>query len=326
MYRVEFEKILVKKLPKSLLLYGENSYLIEQYIAFYIQKLDAKESLMKLYYDNWDFDMAKGFLSQSSLFGGVNLLIVKNSKKIPKKELDLLISLANRDENNYFIYFFDGVATNAKTLQNSFSEKNNSLWVRLFEPTINEALKILEKKAKRLKLDIDNFALNHLLLIFNNNISLSANELDKLAILDRKITTKEIDRVVYSTSSMELEEFLYELFSKKEITQNLEKIIEMGEDSFALLRATQQFIYQLSLFHIYIKLNGNIDSSKILGYKLPKNIENRRGQFALKLNENLILEVSTYLLEMEIKLKETPIQQREALIYAVFIRLQNYLN
>ena len=66
MYKREFENLLQQKIPKSLLLYGENSYLVSSYIQHYITVTNATESQLSLYYDEYSFESAKKYLSQSS--------------------------------------------------------------------------------------------------------------------------------------------------------------------------------------------------------------------------------------------------------------------
>ena len=269
MYQKEFNQRLQNSMPKAVLLYGDNDYLIDYYIDYYIKKLDAKESMLSLYYEEWDFEQAKAFLSQSSLFGGTNLVVTKREKKIPKKELDTLVELANKNEDNYFIYGYEGSARDAKSMQAAFSEKKGGVWVRFFEPNIREGLAVLQQKAQQIGLDIDHFALQHLMLVLNNNLSLCANELEKLAILGTKVTSKDIDRLVYSTAPLAVEQLLIDLFRKKPITETITRLLELGEDEASILRTTQYFVNQIFLFHAYIKLHGQVDSAAILGYKLP---------------------------------------------------------
>lgn len=87
MYQREFDQRIKQALPKAALFYGENDYLVDFYIDMYIKKTDAKESMLSLYHDEWNFEQAKNFLSQTSLFGGTNLLVVKHEKKYTKKNL-----------------------------------------------------------------------------------------------------------------------------------------------------------------------------------------------------------------------------------------------
>ncbi|HIQ47910.1 MAG TPA: hypothetical protein EYH57_09890 [Sulfurovum sp.] len=325
MYQREFDQRLKQALPKAVLLYGENEYLIDHYIDTYIKKTDAKESMLSLYHDEWHFEQAKNFLSQTSLFGGTNLLVVKHEKKIPKKELDVLVALANKNPDNYFIYGYAGAAKDAKSMQAAFTDKKGGVWVRFFEPNIRDGIAILQQKAQTIHLDIDHYALQHLMLVLNNNLALCANELNKLAILGTKVTGKDIDRLVYSTAPLATEQLLIDLFNKKPITEMITKLLEIGEDESKILRSTQFFVNQIFLFHAYIKLNGHVDSAAILGYKLPKHIEEQKAQLALRVKSAALLKICEHLLESELAMKKAPATQREVLLYSMLIKLQGYL-
>ncbi|MEA1953407.1 MAG: DNA polymerase III subunit delta [Campylobacterota bacterium] len=325
MYQREFDQKLRQSFPKAVLLYGDNDYLLDYYIELYKTQLDAKESMLTLYYDEWNFEQAKNYLSQTSLFGGTNLVVVKHDKKIPKKELDALILLANKSTDNYLVYGYEGAAKDAKSMQSAFTEKKGGIWVRFFEPNINEGVAILQQKAQRIHLDIDHFALQHLMLLLNNNLALCSNELDKLAILGMKVTSKDIDRLVYSTAPLATEQLLIDLFNKKPITSTITKLLDLGEDEASLLRSTQYFVNQIFLFHAYIKLNGYVDSAAILGYKLPKQIEEKKAQLALRVKSASLLKIFEHLLESEITMKKAPAPQKEVLLYSTLIKLQGYL-
>ena len=325
MYQREFDQRLNKALPIAVLLYGENDYLVDFYIDMYIKKTDAKESMLSLYHDEWHFEQAKAFLSQTSLFGGTNLVVVKREKKIPKKELDILVALANKNEDNYFIYGYSGAAKDAKSMQAAFTDKKGGVWVRFFEPNVRDGVAVLQQKAQKIKLDIDHYALQHLMLVLNNNLALCANELDKLVILGTKVTGKDIDRLVYSTAPLATEQLLIDLFNKKPITATITKLLDLGEDEASLLRSTQYFANQIFLFHAYIKLNGHVDSAAILGYKLPKQIEEQKAQLALKVKSASLLKIFEHLLESELAIKKAPNTQKEVLLYSMLIKLQGYL-
>ena len=325
MYQREFEQRIGKELPHAVLLFGDNDYMVDYYADYYKKKLDASESLLTLYHDEYNFEQAKGYLSQSSLFGGINFLLVRKDKKIPKKELDVLVALANKNEDNYFIYGYAGAAKDARSMQAAFTDKKGGVWVRFFEPNVREGVIVLQQKAQEIKLDIDHYALQHLMLILNNNLALCANELDKLAILGTKVTGKDIDRLVYSTASLATEQLLIDLFNKKPITATITKLLDLGEDEASLLRSTQYFANQIFLFHAYIKLNGHVDSAAILGYKLPKQIEEQKAQLALRVKSASLLKIFEHLLESELLIKKAPATQREVLVYSMLIKLQGYL-
>jgi len=325
MYQREFENMLKRTPPRAMLFYGENAYLISSYLQYYVNITNASDSLLTLYFDEYNFQRAKIYLSQTSLFGGTNLLIIKRDKKIPKKELDKLIELVAKSPDNFLLFEYQGKANDAKSLQSSFSPKKGANWLRLFEPNIRESMDMLQKKAKHIGLKIDTYALQHLMLLLNNNLTLCANELNKLAILEGEVTSKDIDRLVYSTAPLAIEQLLIDLFEKKPVLTTVNRLLEVGEDEFSILRSTQFFVNQIFLFHAYMKLNGSIDSKAILGYKLPKNIEEQKTRLALNVKSPALLKIFEHLLEVELQIKSTSPSNKEVLLYGAFIKLQGYL-
>lgn len=324
MYQREFEQRLNESLPKAVLLFGENDYMIDHYIEYYKNKLDAKESMLMLYHDEYNLDQAKSYLSQSSLFGGINLLIIRREKKILKKELDILVALSQKSGDSYFMFAFEGAARDAKSLQSSFTEKKGGVWVRFFEANARDGVAILSQKAMSIGLDIDHYALSHLMAMLNNNLSLCSNELEKLAILGTKIQSRDIDRLVYSTAPLAIEQLLIDLFAKKPIIDTISRLLELGEDEFSILRSTQFFVNQIFLFHAYIRLYGQPDSKAILGYKLPKQIEEQKAYLALRVKTAALLKIYEHLVQSELKIKKAGVD-KESLLYGTLIKIQGYL-
>ncbi|MEA2029119.1 MAG: DNA polymerase III subunit delta [Campylobacterota bacterium] len=326
MYKREFDNLLQSQnIPKAVLLYGDNAFFLEYYRDFYIKKLDAKEDALILSYEQFKFDQAYSYLSQNSLFGGVNILIVRSDKKIPKKDLQALLDITNKSDINYFIYIYEGSSKDARSLQSSFTAKNSAIWVRFFEANVREAMELLAQKSQELGLKIDHYALSHLFILLNHNIALAMNELNKLSILNREVTTKDIDQLVYSTAPMQVEQLILTLFKKEDIISLLNRLLELGEDEFSILRATQLFVNQLFLFNAYIKLHGTVDSMAILGYRLPKPIEEQRATIALKIKSTTLLAIYEHLLTSELELKKAKAIDRESLIFGVLVKIQSLL-
>ena len=325
MYHREFEQRIQQELPGAVLLYGENEYLIEHYLHLYKERLDAAETMLSLYHDEYDFERAKGYLSQSSLFGGTNLLLIRREKKLPKKELDALVELTKKNEDNYLLFAFTGETRDAKAMHASFTEKKGGVWVRFFEANPREGQRFLQQEAQRLGLEIDDYALAHLFTLLNGNLALAAKELEKLAILDRPIHSKDIDQMVYSTAPLAVERLLIDLFAKQPITETIAKLLDLGEDEFSILRATQFFVQQIFLFQAYIKIHGRPDSKEILGYKLPKQIEEQKASIALRIRSGSLLKIYEHLLQSELRIKAAKGGHREPLLYGTMIKLQGYL-
>ena len=325
MYQREFDQRIRQSLPHAVLLYGEDAYMLEHYTDLYKRELDARESLLALYHGEYDFEQARNYLSQSSLFGGINFLLIRHEKKIPKKELDTLIALTQKNSDNYLLYLYEGSAANARSLQSSFAEKKGGIWVRFFEPNINDGIAILQQKAKEIGLEIDHYALSHLMTLLNNNLALCHNELHKLAILGTRIESRDVDRLVYSTAPLATEQLLIDLFAKKEVTETISRLLELGEDAFSILRSTQFFVQQIFLFHAYIRLHGQPNSKEILGYQLPRHIEQQKAQLALKVKTASLLKIYEHLISSELRLKQGGSIDKESLLYGILIRLQSYL-
>ncbi len=325
MYRAEFEKELNKSLPKCVLLYGENSFFFDYYTSLYKQRLNAKEELLEQFYDDYNFEQATAYLSQGSLFGGVNLYILRSDKKVPKKELEKLLELVKKDPNNYFLYIYEGGSSNAKSLQSSFSSKNGAIWVRFFEANLREASEFATQKAKALGLNITPYAINHLVNLLNLNMALITKELEKLAILNEPIEASQIDALVYSAAPLAVEKMIISLFKKEDITTTLNKLLELGEDELAILRAIQRFLQQLFLFHAYIKLHGAPNSKEILGYQLPKFIEQDRASLAVRIKSSTLLKIYQELLDIEIKIKKSNAFNKESLLFGALGKIRQIL-
>ena len=325
MYQREFEQLLQKGLPKAVLLYGDNAYLIDRTVDRYKKELDAVESMVTMYHDEYDYERARSYLSQSSLFGGTNLLLIRREKKLPKKELDTLIELTRKNDESYLLFAFGGDGKDAKSMQGSFSEKKGGVWVRFFEPNPKEGVEILRRRAAELEMEIDDYALNHLLALLDNNLALAAKELEKLAILREPVSTKEIDRLVYSSAPLAVEKLLIDLFNKKPITETISRLLELGANEFEILRATQFFVNQIFLFHAYIRLHGIADSKAILGYKLPRQVEQQKAALAARIKPAAWIRIYDHLLESELRLKKSKSDYKETELYGILIKLQSYL-
>jgi len=325
MYKREFDQLLQKgELPKSLMLYGDNDYYLDAYAEVFIDRTGAREGMLKLYYDEYDFQTAKNHLGQSSLFGDANLLVVRSDRKIPKKELAALVELAHRNDTNHFLYVYTG--SDFKSLTSAFGKKMAAEHVRFFPPNLREGAEVLSAEAKKLGIAIDRFAIEHLLMALNLNLSLAVNELRKLAILEGPIGAKEIDEHVFSLAPMAMDEFLLTLFSRRPLTEVLAKMQQLGEDEYAILRSLQYFVSQLFLFHAYIKLHGAPDSAAILGYRLPKQLEQQRSQLAVKISLPLFGKILDTLAEGELAMKRPAAStQKETLLLGILIKIKSFL-
>lgn len=328
MYKKDYEQLLhVKKVPASVFFYGEcdfqNNYFAQKTLQTWGEQEDEK---LLLHYDDYDFTSAKNHLSQSSLFGGNNILVIKTDKALPSKELDILISLAHKSPESFFLYQYFGDTSKAKKISDSFSKKNGADFVRFFKPNMSEALGLLSIKAKEVGLNIQGYALSHLYMIHAENLSLCVNEFEKLSLLNKEITSNDIDRLVYGLGTVGLDEFISKLLKKEDIKHSFLNLCESGiGDEIRVISAIQNYLCNLLLFHMYIKIHGNFDARAILGYPLPPQIASMRAQESMKIELKTYKVLYEHLLQSELKLKKMKDIDKNSYLLSALIKLQKIL-
>ncbi len=328
MYKRDFDNLLAgDKLPKSILLYGNCTYLNDLYCDKILDSLNAsKEEITRLYFDEYSFQTAKNFLSQSSLFGDRNILVIKSEKSISKKDIDKLVDLCFKNDSSYLIYQFYGEDSKAKNISKSFSPKVNANFVRFFKPNHGEAVALLHQKAQELNLNINGYALSYLYQNENEELSLAVNDLKKLVILDKEIKKEDIDEQIYGLGSIAIDEFMNDLLNKKDIKEIYPKFMEFGSvDEIRVINAIESYITMLFTFYSYIKINGKFDPKEILGYPLPPQIANERSRLCMKFSIDTYDKMLKLLLKSELKLKTMQDLDKNAYLLSRLIKLQSLL-
>ncbi len=322
MYKAEFDKhIHNRSVSNAFIFFGESAFLIDMYTKMMSNIEDA--NALTYYYDEYDFNSAKAHLSQGSLFGDRNILIIKTEKKVPKKELDTLFEYCTKNPDNIFIYAYYG--SDHKTYNNKKAfGKNNVMGVRFFHPKEYEAQNILLQMAQEKNVKIDKYTLTHLLNIQNGDIALAANELEKFRVYDREITTKDIECLVYGLSEVNLDDFIKKLLSKKDFIEDLKNILEHGEDEIRVITAITAYLTQLYMFNIYIRVNGAPNALDILGYPAPKFVVDEKAALSLKFKPNTYSKLHELLLSSELKMKSSNVD-KNAILLSTLIKLQKLL-
>lgn len=328
MYKREFEGVLkAQKAPKSTLLYGacayQNNVLTQQLLT--LLQVQSEEKVM-MYFDEYHFTSAKNFLSQSSLFGDRNILIVKTDKTIPTKEIETLVGLCTKNDSSYFIYQYFGEDKKATPLTKLFDKQNSGVFVRLFKADFNEALQLLQNHANAVGLSIDRYALQHLYIVHSEDLSLCVNECEKLLVLDKEIGINDINTFVYGLGTVSMDLFITKLLEKKDIKEEFERLVEGdGIEEIRIVNAIQAHVSQLFLFHAYIKLHGAFDAKAILGYPLPPQLAAQRSQHSIKIDLSTFHQLSTQLIDAEYRLKKIGNVDKTSYLLACLIKLQNSL-
>ncbi|MBP7783608.1 MAG: DNA polymerase III subunit delta [Aliarcobacter sp.] len=316
MYKNEFDNCLKQgKRFKAYMFYGQSIFLIEQYSLAIAQSLGQSDEVEKLYFDDYDFKYAKDKLLQSSLFSSNNILLVKVEKKIPKKEVDSLIEACNLNPDSTLIFACLG-DTDFKTMESSFSLKTNSAAVRFFQPTDTEAIKFIEYEAKQLGIQYEISALNHLYFMHKNDLALCVNDLKKLAILDEIITVNLIDNNCFGIGIVNFEDFLHDLLSGKDISEDLNLILEEGMNEIFLLNQVTSFVQQLFMISSYARTIGQPNPKEILGFVPPKNIWEKKSKLAINKKPEVFQEILEYLLNIELEFKTSKIDNQSLYLQA----------
>jgi len=321
LYKKDFENLLRAPgdLPKSLLFFGDSHYYIDTYAKQALEKLPQNSSVLKLYYHEYDFKTALSHLQNGSLFDDANILIVQAEKKIPKKELDELVAACAKNETSWFLLKY--LAPDGRDKSKSFGKKNQADFVRFFAPSGYEAVAVLKEHASGIGVKISEHALSHLLALNHNNLELSVNELEKLAIHDDEIDIKTIDKAIQGTAEFDLNDFFNAILNKKNIAHDLEQLLERGEEEVRILTMFQSYVVQLMLFTMAARVNGRIDSKDVLGYKLPPQLEQQRASMAVKFNAKVYHQLLDTLQECEYRIKTSQADKKSAL-FSTLIKIQ----
>ncbi|CAA6806858.1 MAG: DNA polymerase III subunit delta [uncultured Campylobacterales bacterium] len=326
MYSRDLDRLITQnKLPNSFLIYGQSEYLRDTYTNKILGTY-KDENIVKLYFDEYDFALSKRHLSQESLFGGMNILLIKTDKNIPAKEIKSLIQVCAKTDNSKLIVEYFGDDTKAKKFQTPFGVKNKANFLRVFKPNLYEAITILSAISKEIEIVVDKYTLEYLYEVENGSLAKSINSLKKLkSVSEKQITKKEIDKYIYGTSTIDLELLVQKLFDKQDILKYLEKIISnQTHDNLDILRAINKYFHSVFLFHLYIKINGKVDVKDILGYNLPPDISNKISVHSLKIKNSNINKILSILCECELGLKSTA-ENKTSILISSLIKLQSFL-
>jgi DNA polymerase-3 subunit delta len=314
-YKREFDGLVkANKCERYVMIYGACDYQLGA-MESELMELWGRDGVAKFYFDEYDFAAARAHLSQASLFGDQNTLIIKAEKGVSAKELAELVALCQKSPSNHLLFVYYGEDKRAKELVKPFGKS----FVRVFKPTINEALAYLTAEAKKIGVNISGFVLQHLYVTHNENLSLAVNELAKLALLEREITSQDVDNLVFGMGEVAIDDFIARLLSGANITQLFQSLTQNGSiDEIRLMGAIQGYVYQLFLFHAYIKLNGSFDALQILGYPLPQPIAKARSEMSMRFKPATFARLMQTLTNAEYVLKtNTPIDKESYVISAL---------
>ncbi len=321
MYKNEFDNLLKQnKIFNAYMFYGQSNFLIEYYTNIVANILGSSDEIEKLYFDDFDFKYAKDKLLQSSLFSSNNILIIKLDKKLNKKECVDLIEACTKNPDSKVIFSCMG-DSEFKSMSGYFTSKSNAVSVRMFTPFPNEAIKLIENQAKHLNINYEMSALNHLYFMHRQDLCLCVNDLKKLTILEAKITPDTVNKHCFGIGAVNFEEFLHNLMSAQDISDEIQLLLEEGMNEIYLLNQVISFVQQLFMISSYIRIYGSANAKEILGFVPPKNVWEKKTRLAMNIRPELFLEILDYLLKVELELKSSKIANHNLYLQAILRKM-----
>ena len=301
MNKREFDSL--KTLPHFLLFYGDNFYL-----QVYQDKIEEKfknENVLKLYFDEFDFNIAKAHLLESSLFGGQNILIIKTDKL---KDIE---KLKNYTKSSYCFIFYTG---------NKKINLKKQEFVRFFTPSFKEIMEHINELATKENVTISQEAKNF--LAKSIEAQFLKEEIKKLAVYKNEISVNDVKELVFLYKEESFEELFIKILNNEEFFENIKSMIETV-DYKRIIPAFINYITNLYLIHLYIKKTGNSKLKPLLGYQLPFDIETNRVKLAMKFKEADFKKMLDYLLNKELLMRSSD-KEKEAIFWEVMIWFKNF--
>lgn len=316
MYKNEFDNLLRQnKKFSAYMFYGQSNYLTEHYALQVALSFAPSEDIEKIYYDEYNFKYCKDKLLQSSLFASSNVVIIKIDKKLPKAEVTELIQACTTNADSTVIFACMG-DSDFKAMEGYFTAKNDAVAVRMFQPFPNEAIRLIEEQARALNLQYEVSALNHLYFMHRHDLSLTMNDLKKLAVLNETITAKTVEQQCFGFGAVSLEDFLHKLVNGENIDSDLVSLLEEGMNEIYLITQITAFIQQLFMISAYARTVGAPNAKEILGFVPPKPVWEKKSKLAISIKPNIFLEMMDFLNHLELELKTLKINDQNAYVQA----------
>ncbi|GML24641.1 DNA polymerase III subunit delta [Campylobacter jejuni] len=319
MYRKELQTLLSKdSIPNFFFLYGADNFQSELYAEFIKEKYKPDETL-KLFFEEYNFTHASDFLSTGSLFSEKKLLEIKTSKKIPIKDLKILVELCKNNADNFFLLELYDEGSKQSDIEKIFSPH----FVRFFKANgAKEGVELLSIKAKQLRVEITQNALFTLFASFDENLYLAASELNKFSGL--RVDEKTIEQYCYSLNTGSFESFFDKILKKQDFKSELEKILD-NFNEIALINSLYNSFYRLFKIALYAKINGKIDFKELLGYTPPPQVGQNLSSQAFSLKIEQYKEIFTLLLKSEYELKTNPKLVKKEFLISNLLKLARIL-
>lgn len=325
MYQKDLDTLLCKnpnEFPSSFLLFGYSRFLSSLYCEKILSLFGGEADMLKMYFDEYDFESARNFLSQSSLFGDKLILIVKSDKKIPKKELKELLENAHKNGGMIVFELFADISVSKK---DEDYHKQFGSFTRFFQPnSMQELLPLAKNEADRYGVKISDNLLSKMAYALNMDLELLSNEVRKLMVFDSEITEEIVRSVVLSAENITPERFYELVLNKKGFANELEFVLErQGSSEVDIVLGFERFVYDILLTKMAVKLHG--DAKMAFGYNPPPEIMKMRQHFALSIKDHSLTKIIDTLLQADNELKKSINTDKKLVLVQSLIKIQTFL-
>ena len=280
MYKKEFDSL--KEIPKKVIFYG-NEFYLQKYENKLLKKY-KNENIIKMSYDEYNYEQAKIHLSENSLFGGQNILIIKHNKIPPN--IDKLFK--NGNSSLFFFYYGNKLPKLTKTV------------VRFFEPDIRELIIFIDEKSNELNITLSKEA--KMFLIKSIEPLFLEKELEKLSLYKKDISVNDVKELAFLYKEDTFEDIIVSILKGEDFEEKLENIL-IKVDFTRFLSAITRYIKDLYKYHLYIKKTGNSSLKGLLGYQLPFNIERQRVSLSVKFKEKDYYKLLKDMMDFELRIR-----------------------
>ena len=323
MYKRDLDsKISANSVPNFILLRGSDDFQNELYVG-YLKQIYGAENFMSLYFGEYDFSLAKSFL-EPSLFGASNTLHIKTATCIKKAEIRALIEYCKNDENNHLIYELNESEGPAdKDFVREFGVND----VRFFRPnTMKEAMSLLTQKCQMLGIFPNNAALGRIYEMQNENLNLSASELEKFANLGIELNLENVNKMVYGLSEVSYEELFDKIFGLNDFRVDFYRLAQNGGyNDMELINHFYRSLYRIFRLHVSVKVTGSDDFKAIFGYTPPVHIANKMRTYARNITTELFGKIFMHLNHLEFELKKQKKLIKDEYLLASLLELQRII-
>lgn len=327
MKKYELDRYLQNKIPKAILLYGDNIFLIDYYSKLIQRKIGVSTTM---YYGEYSEEDTINILKINNLFGDKNLVVAKISHILRKEHFKNIIKILKNNQNSYFIVEFhksssdndSEYASKCKDFASMFKDKSlEVLEVRFFPLNFNDALPFMQDKANAIGMQIDISLLKYIFDLQNGNLSLVFQEMEKLSVYED--VTREI---VVNNSCLQSEskiEMLVNLIFLKNgnILRMLEILSAEGVTDIEICSVLSKYFLNLFKINAVSKKLGMQDIRVAIGYAPPKYIAELYNARSLRLSMRQYLEIFDILNALRVHI----ISGKKDFIGICLFKLQNIL-